>query len=87
MNYFVDKNGTRTTIPGNSNDKFIPLPDGDISKQLEHIAASLEAKVKLAKKQAEAAKNTAFWSKVFSVISISIALGSLIVAILALALR
>lgn len=89
MNYFIDKNGTRTTIPGNSNDQFIPLPDGDISKQLESIAASLESKVKLAKEQAETAEKAAgkaarkaFWASLRSWISITIAAFSVGIAFL-----
>lgn len=89
MNYFTDKNGTRIPAPGNPDDKIIPLPDGDISKQLKHISASLEAEVKLAKEQAEAAKEDAgkasrkaFWASLRSWISIAIAAFSVGVAFL-----
>lgn len=89
MNYLIDKNGTRTSIPGNPNDKFVPLPDADISKELERMAASLEAEVKLAKEQAEAAEKSAgkaarkaFWASLRSWISITIAAFSVGIAFL-----
>ena len=56
MNYFIDKNGTRTPASESPNDNFILLPDDDISKQLKCMATSLEAKVKLTKEQAEQAE-------------------------------
>lgn len=89
MNYFTDKNGTRIPAPGNSNDKVIPLPDGDISKQLERMADSLEAEIELAKDQAEAAEKAAgkaarkaFWASLRSWISIAIAAFSVCIAFL-----
>lgn len=65
----------------------IVLPNPEEVQQLKCLADSLKEEVELVKKEATQAKNTAFWSKVFSVISIAIALGSLIVAILALVFR
>lgn len=89
MNYFIDKNGTRTPAPESPNDNFILLPDDDISKQLKCMATSLEAKVKLTKEQAEQAKNDAekakrksFWASLRSWVSIGIAAISLLIAFL-----
>lgn len=81
----IDNNGTRLG-PDDGEPDIVILGMDDI-QELRRIADAVELQAKLAKKEAKQAKKTAFWSKIFSTISIAIALGSLIVAILALAFR